>query len=288
MANDFDNTAVNATVKELWDEKVEDARYAKGVILNRVANKSGIASKKGDVIHVTIDQRYTVGTVGADGAFTPQNYAPTTSDVSLNQWEQIAIRILDRAAAQSFWSPDSDFPKDAGAAYAEHYDTVIAGQYASFNSLSQVGSDTSPTAFGKQHMLAAMLRLADANIPKENLSFFLPPIGFYGGLMNEVQFTAADQSGQSKNVLTTGYQFSLLGTPFYLSTTVALTGTPPVRKGLLLHKQAMAIAFQKNNEIRRADRTPALVASYVTIVKSLYGISVIRGDHGVQINIAAS
>lgn len=69
---DFDSTALNATIKELWDEKVEEARYAKMVIANHISNKSGIAEKKGDVIHVTIDQKYTVGTVSAGAAFTPQ------------------------------------------------------------------------------------------------------------------------------------------------------------------------------------------------------------------------
>lgn len=285
----FSATELNATIDEKWDQDIEDARYASGVFLNRIANKSAVVKSSGDILHVTIKQKYTVGNVGSNGAFIPQVWTANSVPITVNQYKQVAIEVEDLAKAQSFWDPDSDFPSDAGAAFAEHYDTVIAGQYASFNALTEVGNSDNPAAFGKQAMLTSMLRLADANIPKANLSYFLPPIGFLGGLLNEVQFTAADQAGQPKNVLTTGYQFTLMGTPFYQSTTVATAGpTQNTRKGLLLHKSAMGIAFQKNNEIRRADRTPALVASTVVFIKSLYGISVIRTDHGVVLNIAAS
>lgn len=287
MANDFDNTALNATVKELWDEKIEDARYAKGVILNRVANKSGIANKKGDVIHVTIDQRYTVGTVGSDGSFTPQNYTPTTSDVSLNQWEQIAIRILDRASAQSFWTPDSKFPSAAGAAFAARYDAQIAALHSSVASGNSIGSTTTPAAFDKTLAQEAMLRLASTNIPLEELSWVLHPTAYYNGLLNEVQLTSAADSGQSKNVLTTGFVFNMLGSPVYLSTNIVETGVPAVKKNLLLHKSAIAIAWQKNVDIDKARGTAAGILADIVVAQSLYGQNVIRSDHYVVINSAA-
>ena len=176
--------------------------------------------QSGDLLHVTIKQRYTVGDMAANGAFVPQTWTANSVPITVNQYKQVSIEVEDQAKAQSFWDPDSEFPKDAGAAYAEHYDTVIAGQYASFNSLAQVGEIEDPKAFGKLFMQTSMLRMADANIPKANLSFLLPPIAFYGGLLNEAQLTAADMSGQPKNVLTTGFRFTLLGVPFYESTTI--------------------------------------------------------------------
>lgn len=287
MANDFDNTALNATVKELWDEKIEDARYATGIIMNRVSNKSGIATKKGDVIHVTIDQRYTVGTVGADGSFTPQNYTPTTSDVSLNQWEQISIRILDKAQAQSFWTPDSKFPANAGQAFGARYDAQIAALHSSVGAGNSVGNTTVPAAFDKTLAQEAMLRLASTNIPLEDLSWVLHPSAYYGGLLNEVQLTAADQAGVSKNVLTTGYKFNLLGSPMYLSTSIVETGTPAVKKNLLIHKSAIAIAWQKNTDIERVRTTSAGVLADLVVAQSLYGQNVIRSDHFIVINSAA-
>lgn len=287
MANDFDNTALNATVRELWDEKIEDARYSKGVIMNRVANKSGVATKKGDVIHVTVDQKYVVGVVGADGSFAPQNYQPTTSDVSLNQWEQIAIRILDKAQAQSFWTPDSKFPSNAGAAFAARYDAQIAALHSSVAAGNTVGSVTQPANFDKTLAQEAMLRLANQNVPLEELSWCLHPVAYYNGLLNELQLTAADESGQSKNVLTTGYIFNLLGSPVYLSTNIVETGAPAVKKNLLIHKSAIAIAWQKNTDIEHVRTTANLVLADLFVAQSLYGQNVIRSDHFVVINSAA-
>lgn len=287
MANDFDNTALNATVRELWDEKIEDARYAKGVILNRVANKSGVAQKKGDVIHVTIDQKYTVGTVATDGSFAPQNYTPGTSDVTLNQWEQISIRVLDRAQAQSFWTPDSKFPSAAGAAFAARYDAQIAALHSGVAVTNVAGSTSTPSAFDKTLAQEAMVRLANQNIPLEELSWVLHPVAYYSGLLNEAQLTQADASGQSKNVITTGYVFPLLGSPVYLSTNIVETGTPAVKKNLLLHKSAIAIAWQKNTDIEHVRTTANLVLADLFVAQSLYGQSVIRSDHFVVVNSAA-
>lgn len=287
MANDFDNTALNATVKELWDEKIEDARYAKGVIMNRVANKSGVATKKGDIVHVTVDQKYSVGVVGSDGSFAPQNYTPTTSDVQLNQWEQIAIRVLDKAQAQSFWTPDSKFPSAAGAAFAARYDAQIAALHSSVSVNNIAGSTTNPANFDKTLAQEAMLRLANQNIPLEELSWCLHPIAYYNGLLNEAQLTSAADMGVSKNVITTGYVFNLFGAPVFLSTNIVETGTPAVKKNLLLHKSAIAIAWQKNTDIEHVRTTANLVLADLFVAQSLYGQNVIRSDHYVVINSAA-
>lgn len=287
MANDFDNTALNGVTRELWDEKIEDARYAKGVLMNRVANKSGVATKKGDIIHVTIDQKYTVGTVGSDGSFAPQNYIPATVDITLNQWEQISIRVLDRAQAQAFWTPDSKFPSMAGAAFAARYDAQIAALHTGVAAGNTAGSTTTPAVFDKTLAQEAILRLANQNIPLEELSWCLHPVAYYNGLLNEAQLTSAADMGVAKNVLTTGYVFPLLGAPVYLSTSIVETGSPAVKKNLLLHKSSIAIAWQKNVDIEHVRTTANLVLADLFVAQSLYGQSVIRSDHFVVINSAA-
>ncbi len=287
MANDFDNTALNAVVRELWDEKIEDARYAEGVIMNAVANKSEVAKKKGDIIHVTIDQKYTVGNVGADGTFTPQNYIPATSDVTLNIHEQVAIRILDRAQSQAFWTPESKFPTNVGMAMANSYDQKLAANHASVASTNIVGSVTSPNEFDLTLAREAMLRLANINVPMEDLTWVLHPTAYFNGLLSELQLTAADQSGASQSVMRTGATFQLLGFPVKTSTNIVQTGTPLVCKNLLLHKASMAIAWQRDVEIDRARGVSAGILADILVAQSLYGQNVIRSDHFVVINSKA-
>ena len=67
----------------------------------------------------------------------------------------------------------------------------------------------------------------------------------------------------------------------------AQTGTPAVRKNLLLHKSCFAIAWQKNAEIKRADGLAGLVLGDIFCAQSLYGYNVIRANHGVVINTKA-
>lgn len=287
MANDFDNTALNSTVRELWSEKIQEARYATAVIANRVSNESGIAEKKGDIIHVTVDQRYTVGTVAADGSYTPQNYTLSTVDITLNQHEQVVIRVLDRAQAQAFWTPDSVFPKKVGEAFGARYDAQLASLHSSVAAGNTVGSAATPADFDKSLFQEAMLRLASTNVPLEDLSWILHPTAYYTGLTNEAQLTAADQSGQSKNVLTTGYVFPLFGVPVYTCTSIVQTGTPAVFKNLLVHKSALAIAWQKNVEVERARAFSAGVFADLFGAQSLYGFQAIRTDHYVVANSKA-
>lgn len=287
MANDFDNTALNAVVRELWDEKIEDARYAEGVIMNAVSNKSEIAKKKGDIIHVTIDQKYTVGNVGSDGTFTPQNYTPTTSDVTLNIHEQVAIRILDRAQAQAFWTPESKFPTNVGKAMANSYDAKLAANHASVAAGNITGSTSTPAEFDLTLARESLLRLANTNIPLEELTWVLHPTSYYNGLLSELQLTAADQSGAAQSVMRTGTQFPLLGYPVKLSTNIVQTGTPLVCKNLLLHKASMAIAWQKDVDVERARGVSAGILADILVAQSLYGQNVIRSDHFVVINSKA-
>lgn len=285
---DFDNTALNATTRELWDEKIEDARYATGVIFKRVNNKSA-ACKYNDILHITLDNAYTVGAVAAAGTFVPQNYTPSTVDITINQWEQISIQILDRAKAQSFWTPASDFPANVGKAFAARYDSQLAGEHANVGAGNSLGTTPSPGAFSKDLAQEGMLRLAATNIPLDELSWILHPSAYYTGLCNELQLTAADQSGNSKNTLITGQVNNLFGHPVFLSTNIASAGQPAARKNLLLHKSALAIAWQKNaaESIERVRSTANLTLADLLVAQALYGFVTVRSDHFVVLNSVA-
>ena len=283
----FSTTELNATIDEKWNMDVDDARYDAAVIMPRIMNKSDLVKKSGDIINLTYKSKYTVGAVGANGAFVPQVFTPTNVAVTINQHRQVAIEIEDRAAAQSFWDPDSDFPKDAGRAMAVDYDTAIAALHSDLVS-NVVGDATTPTPFDDVQMRVAMLKLSDRTIPKDDLSFILPPIAFYLGIAAQPTFVDANKSGLPKNVLTTNFRFPLLGIPAYESTLVATTNGTVTRKGFLIHRSTFAIGMQKNNEIKRAERTASLVFSYVVAMQSLYGVRTFREDHGCVINIRNS
>lgn len=282
----FNNTTLNATVPEIWDLRLDQARYEASVIMQRVLNKSELVKKYGDIINLTYKDKLTVVNISAtDGTFTAQNYTPTSVAVTVDQWKGTPIEVVDKAAYQSFWDPKSDLPADAGKALGETVDTALGALYSSLTS-NVIGSSDNPTPFDDTSLLGCILKLRDRSIPLNELSLFLPPIAFYGGILTKPEFRDAEKTGLPKSVLTTNYRGPLLGVPAYESTLLATTGS--ARAGLLLHKSAFAIAMQKNNEYRVADGVAAGKMSHIAIVASLYGLRVFREDHGCVIYVRAS
>lgn len=278
----FSSTELDATIQEVWDQDVEEARYESGVVLNRVANKSAKA-KYNDILRITYKAKYTTSAVTvATGAFTTQTITPTGTTVTLNQWKTVPIEVPYIMQDQSFWNPESDFPKDAGAAMGEDNDNYLLDLDSNFTS-NDVNSAAAPTAFDDVAMLAAVLKLRDRAIPLNDLSFILPPIAFYKGIFTKPEFRDADKTGLPKSVLSTGYRMKFLEIPSYETTLVNTDNL--ARVGLLIHKTAMAIAFQRNNEIKRAEGIAAGKLSSIAVLHSLYGASAWRTDHASRIFI---
>ena len=278
----FTSTELTATIQDLWDHVVEEARYANGVVLNRVANKSAQV-KMGDSVRVTYGARYTTaGVTVATGAFSTQTVTPTGTTVTVDQWKAVPIEVPYIMKDQSFWNPEDTFARDAGAAMAEDNDNYLLDLDSNFTS-NDVNAAATPTTFDDIAMLAAVLKLRDRNIPLNELSFILPPIAYYKGIFTKPEFRDADKTGLPKSVLTTGYREKFLGVPAYETTLVNTDGIS--RVGLLIHKTAMAIAFQRNAEIKQAEGIAAGKLSTIRVLHSLYGASAWRTDHASRIFI---
>jgi len=285
----FSTTELNATIDERWDMEVDDARYAEGLMLPLVFNKSAIIKGHGDKVNMTYKSKLTTVSVTAGtGAFTSQNYTPTSVTITADQWKACPIETVDNAQAQSFWKPESDFPKDAALALNEDYDNSVLD--LDTNLTSNVINDVdSPTTFDDVAMLAALLKLRDLNIPLKSLAFVLPPIAFYKGIATKPQFVDADKTGLPKSVLLTAFRFQLAGVPAYETTLVNTAGsTNQSRTGLLLHKSALAIAVQRRNEVRRADAVSAGRLARIIVMHTMWGVKTFREDHGCRIHISAS
>lgn len=283
MAAYSNTTLANITIDLKWDMDLLEARYANAVIMPQVLNKSDKVKTSGQRVSIQIKAKLSTGTVAAGGGFTTSAPAPTQANVDVNTWKYVAIEIDDQAKAQSFWDPNSDFPKDAGKVLAVQYDTDLAALHTFFTGLTAVGDPASPEAFDDVAARIALLRMANANVPLDDLNFFLPPVAWYTGWLAKVELTAAYATGLSKSLQNTKEKPPILGVPAWITTVLATVGTST--KGLLLHQQAMAIAMQLEHEYRLVDRSPALVFSKVGCTESLYGVAGIRNDHGIVLNI---
>jgi hypothetical protein len=154
--------------------------------------------------------------------------------------------------------------------------------------LGTVGDPEAPTPFDQDAASAALLLAENNKIPKESLSFILPPSAFYGGLFTKPELTAAYATGLPKSVLTSGYRIPLFGVPTYSTPLLATAGSAQQsRVAALIHKEALAIAFQADNKYEVASRTPANFLSTVAVAQSQYGSVVVRSNHGVRMYVPA-
>ena len=289
MAVYANSTLTDITIDRVWDRSLLESRYAKSGLMPKVLNKSDKVRKSGEIVSIDIEGALSTGTVtAATGAFTPAAPVPTQVNITVDTWQYVAIEITDQAKIQSFWDPTSTFPKNAGKALAVAYDTALAALYSSITP-NVVGSPDNPAAFGDGDARSALLQLADLNVPLEDLNFFLPPVGFYSGILSQVELTAAYSTGEGKSTLITGQMKPLLGVPITILTTLATVAAQAgnCRKGLLLHKEAMAIAMQAEHDYALVDRKPAGFLSHAGVTQSLYGVKVVRANHGVVLNIRA-
>jgi len=275
-------TELNATVQEKWWQQVDDARYAKSVVLPHVMNVSKDASF-GDIVHLQYESKLSTGDVTvATGAFTASTTTPSSVAVTINQWKYISNEITDLAKEQSFYNPISNFADKAGKALAEKYDTDLLALYSAFTTYSY-GTSAAPVVFDDTALLVSMFKLVNNNIPKEDLVFILSPEATYRGILTKPEFRDAEKTGLPASVLTTNYRYKLLGIPAYESTLCATADL--AKANLLMHPSAMAIALQKKGVIKNYDATPTGYLKSGAVAQSLYGLKEFRTDHACVIYV---
>lgn len=278
------------TIDRKWDTKLLPARYAASVLMPLVLNKSDMVRDSGETISIDIEPTLSVGTVtAATGQFTPSAPVPTQINITVNTWVYVSIEITKQSDIQSFWKTDSWFPSAAAKAMAIDYDQKLAALHSSVAAGNTVGVGA-PDNFSDVMARAGMLRLSDLNVPKDSLTFALPPVALYNGWYAKEVLTAAHSSGFKKNLNVSGEMPSILGIPVREATTIASSteGGIAVRKAMLLHKQALGIAMQLNHSYKLVDRESAGFLSKAGVTNSLYGTAVVRSDHFIVFNVLAN
>lgn len=281
----FDNTALNATIDEKWDTTVQEGRYAQGVVMPRVYNKSDLVANSGDIIHMQYEDAYeTVSVTQATGAFLPVTNNITGVTLTLNQWEAVPVEVVDYSKFQSLYDPSSDIPKKIAKAFAVKYDTMLLNLYTNFTTLTPWKSGTNPTVFDETVISYAMLKVSDIDEDLTDFSWVLPPVAYYNGIAIKPEFTDASKMGLPKSTLTTGFRFPLMGVPAYQSTRCPTDNL--ARVGMLFKKTAMAIAMNKKTEFRRADNVSARRLSKTVVGHTVFGVKEFRTDQAVVVYIS--
>ena len=287
MANELGATELAAVVQELWRKTVLAAKYSVAVHDRVAFTDLQEVSKKGDIAHLPIFPRFSTNAVSSAGAVTNQSITLTDTTITVDQWREATVELVDRQGWQSTFGDSAslarEFAKNFGPRLAEYIDNDIFGLHGSITT-NTVGDTGSPNPMSLPLARAALQLLDENRVPKTDRNFVFSPKAFWEVFGND-QIALAYAIGGNKSVVVSGPEAApqLYGAKWYESPEIATSGTAPnvVDKNLLLHKQTIGLIMQKNFSITQFAKI-ALTTRICGDV--LYGRAVIREEHGCVIN----
>lgn len=281
MANEIGNTEADAAIPEVWRRKTLLFRYAKSRLYGFVLHADDEVKGFGDIINIRTLPSVTVNDVGASGSVTNQALTYTGNTITVNKWKEATIDVVDKAQKQSLVDLLEDFSQQFGAAIAAQQDGDLTGLHGSITT-NTVGATAAPLdPLSDDLILSAIQKLDDLDVPQEDRCWFFAPVA-KKHLLKLDKFTLSYATGASKGGQVTGELMDLYGYPLKLTTKIA---TSTSRKNLLLHKECLGAATQKNFTIEKLARVKKSTPISGDV---LYGVAALREDHGVVINTATS
>lgn len=273
MTNELTNTELSAIIPELWRSEVLEAREPKQVVVGRVINVTGDVKQKGDILHFTEfpSSTLSINTVtAATGAVTNQSITLTDTQLTVDTWEEMTVSIVDKAMIQSDRDAYRIFSKEFGKKMASRLDNRLLAQYSNLTG-GTLGGDQNLTL---DMLVDGVVALDNNNVPMDKRSYFFAPVA-RGALYKIDDFNKVQNTGDNKSSLKTGMIGDVFGSPVFVTTDVA---TATTRQNLYIHREALAIGIQRNLNIEKFGR---VAKATVMSADFLYGIKVIRANHGV-------
>lgn len=271
------NTTAAKFLTEKWAKEAEMAREANLVMAGLVKRYDVLVKSDGTKINIPFVSNLTTTAVADNTAVTFQ--APTEAEIELNldQMFESSFAIQDKTSAQSGYELGTMYSHKSGEALARKIDSTLTALYAG---LSQTVADGT-AEITAANIVRAILYLDNANVPQTGRAFVVRPSTMYS-MRQITAFTQWNATGE-KGVTVggkDGFVGNVYGIPVYQSTNIVTTAN--VAKNLLFHRDAFALAIQKDVTLERDRRPDYLATGFIS--SALWGVVELRDDHGVLIN----
>jgi N4-gp56 family major capsid protein len=183
----FTQSSLNFFIPELWMDEVIRARNAKMMMLEYV-KRIPDSMKKGDVLHVPRVGRLSVNYKRPEQPVTLQTNGPTEFTMRVDRYMESSFMIEDIAAIQEDYDARSIYTEEAGLALARDIDHWILSHRLGIKKAGQViqsrnAANTADDVLNRAAILAARLRLLQANVPLEDIVLHVSPAQ-YTSLLN--------------------------------------------------------------------------------------------------------
>ena len=281
MADELDiGTELASTAPDIVRATVLMARYARAKVAQKVLNATADVKGPGDRVSITVMPAFTVQSVtNASGAVATKESSTVTSvEVIVNLWKYVRWDVVDLSQLQSAIDPYRAWLEGAGGALGEDQDANLLGEQSNLTSYTDPGGSV---PLDDKIIRKGRLLLDRANIPEEDRFFVLHPDG-ESDLLALPRFTEAQNTGFGRGVqVSNGHISGLYGHPVVVTSLVKETSS--LKRNVLLHKEALAIATQKNFTIVPLAK---IQLSKDTVAHILYGVKTVRASHGVVLSSA--
>lgn len=260
----------------VWSKEIIIAAQKKLVIADSVWRFDREVLEFGKQITIPNLSNLTAGavTLGTELNSSSNNIAENAVNISIDQWIAVPVRMSDIADAQSKYDLMKYYADKAAYAITENIDSKIAALAAS---LSQTVGTYATANIDDGDVLRAIQYLDDANAPQEDRSFIIGP-SLKKSLMMIDKFTLAYCVGKMTqgSPVVTGQVGDLYGIPVKITTNISGYGSNAAN--MLIHKEALAAAIQKNVRVRTQHELRFLSTSIVA--DTIYGVGETRDTFG--------
>lgn len=264
----------------IWSQEALRAREKNLVLVPLVKHYDREIASRGQTVEIPNVSNLTANLKVANTQVSLNAPTETKTTVTINQHYECSLLIEDIVDAQAAYDLAQEYTAKAGYALAEKMDSFVAitlngaGTYT----IGQYGA-----VLNDQVILAANRYLDDAKAPQTDRNLVVSPQGKQE-MLNIDKYIRYDAIGKSgdQNSIQNGQIGEIYGVKVFMSQNLVVTAATPTQNNhLFFHKEALALAVQKDVKFASQRKEEYLGTLYVA--QALWGGTTLRTDHIVTI-----
>lgn len=276
-SNPMDGTTLANFRPLIWAKETLKARESALVLVPRIKHYDRDIKSAGQTVEIPNLSNLAANLKVAGTAVTLNNPTEGKTTITIDQHYESSFLLEDFAEIQSAYDAAKEYVEKTGYALAEKMDTTVV------NELTDYASKTAGAygvALDDTTILTANRYLDEAKAPSTDRTLAVTPKGKQEMLAIDkyVRYDALGNGEAIKN----GRIGNIYGIEVVMSQNLRVTaGTPNQHNNLLFHKEAAAIAVQKDISFESQRKAEYLGTLYVA--QSLWGVKILRADHAVAV-----
>lgn len=261
----------------IWAKETLAALESVLVMLPRIKHYDRDIKSAGQTVEIPNLSNLSANLKVAGAAVTLNYPTETKTTITINQHYESSFLLEDFAEIQSAYDAASEYTEKTGYALAEKIDTSIVNEITD-NATYSAGAFG--TALNDTTILVANRYLDTAKVPTEGRTLAVTPQGKQEMLAID-KFVRYDALGTGAAIVN-GKIGTIYGNEVVMSHNLRVTtATPMQNNNLLFHKEACAVAMQKDISFEEQRKAEYLANLYVA--QALWGVKILRAAAAVVV-----